>query len=156
MLSDTRPQAHQGAKVDDRREHHPFYGELLYTMQERLPAPAVPLHSLLLAYGIDIRVAPIGKGSLRTDKLSGAAGRITRGPHADNKEAPELLLTPGAEKGRPLQRPHARPNTDGLQGIQHRLTHRKKGRNGGELPSIKTIGIAGLGHELLGFLKIVG
>jgi hypothetical protein len=88
VLSNPRPQSYQGAKVDDRREHHPLYGELLYTMQERFPSRAIPLDTLLLAHGINIRIAPIGKGSLRTDQLSGAGCRIARCPNPYYKESP--------------------------------------------------------------------
>src|SRR5262252_7672765 len=150
MLSDPRSQAHQSAKIHDGSIHHPIYGELLYPMQEHLPSRTVSLDGLLLAYGIDIRVASRGKGPLRTDQLSDAGCGIARGPHPYYKESPQLLLTPGAEKGGPLQRTHAHPNANGLQGVQHGLTNRKKGGYRGELSSIKTIGIAGLGEELLG------
>src|SRR5262249_61939940 len=95
-------------------------------------------------------------GYLRTDHSSDAGCGIAPGHHPYYKESPQLLLTPGAEKGCALQRTHAHPNANGLQGVQHGLTNRKKGGNGGELPSIETIGIAGLGEELLGFLEIVG
>src|SRR5262249_49830799 len=138
------------------REHHTLYGELLYTVQEHFSSCAIALHRLLLAQRINIRIAPRSKGPLRTDEGFGAGGRIARGPRGDYGESPELLLTPGGKKGRPLHGLHTHPNTDSPQGVQNRLTNRKKGRNGGQLPSIKTIRIACFGKELLGFLDLVG
>jgi hypothetical protein len=49
VFSNPRSQSYQRAKVHDRSEHHPLYGELLYTMQERFPLRAIPLDRLLLA-----------------------------------------------------------------------------------------------------------
>jgi hypothetical protein len=49
-------------------------------MQERFPSRPLPLNRLLLAQGINIRIASKSKRSLRTDKRFGAGCRVASSP----------------------------------------------------------------------------
>src|SRR2546425_13311751 len=57
--------------------------------------------------------------------------------------------------GSTLYGPHFGPNTHGRQIIHKCLTKASEGNIDRTVPSLKAVGIAGLGEELFGFLGIV-
>ena len=69
VLRDTRPDAHQRAKIHDRREHHPVDRELLDLVEQRFAPAGVALPRLLLEQVVDVRVAAVGIGPLGEDEL---------------------------------------------------------------------------------------
>ena len=73
MFRDARPDAHQRAKVHDRREHHPVDRELLDLVEQRFAPAGVALPRLLLEQVVDVRVPAVRVAPLREDELLDAA-----------------------------------------------------------------------------------
>src|SRR5262245_59204574 len=95
VLGDPRADAHEGAEVHDRGEHHAIDRQLLDPVERRLALAHVALAGLLLEQIVDVRIPTVGICTLRVDELLHAAGRVSRVPHAGDEQAAELLLAPG-------------------------------------------------------------
>src|SRR5262245_10215814 len=124
-------------------------------MEEGLAPRVIALAGLLLAQGIDVRVAPRREGPLGADERFSARGSVARGPRPSDKEPTELVLAPGVVKGVPFHGAHTHANADRIQVVDHRLPEHKEGWYGYQFPGVEAIWIASLGQQLLRFFGIV-
>src|SRR5215470_16181806 len=156
MRRDTRPDAYETTQVHNRGEHDPLNAQLLDAMQQGFAFRTVPLHRLLFKELVDIGIATVGVSALRIHKSLSACGGTARSTNRRHNDPAELFVAPGGEKCGALHGAQAHPNPHGIEVIDHCFRDRRKPRVGCEVARIKAITIAGLGQELLGFLRIVG
>ena len=126
-------------------------------MQQGLALAAVELLHLLGKQRVDLGVGAVDVGAARGHVIVDPRGGVAEGSGSTlHDAATDLLLSPLAQEGDPLDGLEARLDADRVEVVGHGLGHVAVGGVAGELAGIEPLRIPGLCQEPLGLRRIVG
>src|SRR5262245_6824914 len=154
-LLDPRPDAVERNVLPDGRDHHLFVDELLDVVQDRLALPAIELARLLPKEPIDVEVAAVDVRPTAHHQRLDSGGRVTEGAVAALDETAEFLLDPPLLECGSLDRAKLHANADGVEIVDHRLTHVGQRSIAEIVARVESAGIARVSQKLSGLGGIV-
>src|SRR5207249_11745020 len=112
---DPRPDAPEERQLVDGYVQHPVVHDLLDLVEQSLALLSIQLAGLPLEAVLDLRDHARRVDAVLAHVDLDARRRVAGGRAEAHDDAPELVLAPRREKGRALQRAHARADPDRLE-----------------------------------------